>query len=36
MNQLLTFPREVRLAPEVRDADSELAIASLFDGQDLD
>src|SRR5689334_3136643 len=36
MNQLLTFPREVRPASEVHDVHSELAIASLFDGAPLD
>src|SRR5690349_17727470 len=36
MNQLLTFPREVRPAPPADEVHSELAIASLFDGDDLD
>src|SRR5690349_24362977 len=36
MNQLLTFPREVRPAPPADEVHSELAIANLFDGQDLD
>lgn len=36
MSQILTFAREVRPAPQVQDADSEIAIARLLDGDDLD
>ena len=36
MNQTLSIVRDVQAAPQVQDADAEIAISRLLDGQDLD
>src|SRR5690349_4005408 len=35
MSQILTFAREDRVAPQAQDADSEISISRLLDGDDL-